>query len=33
MTLYAFPCAILVGLAAMFFSQPLLTLQDDGRPV
>ncbi len=32
MTLYAFPCAILVGLAAMFFSQPLLTLQDDGRP-
>ncbi|QNQ64205.1 YdcF family protein [Brucella sp. 6810] len=31
MTLYAFPCAILLGLAAMFFSQPLLTLQDDGR--
>lgn len=24
------PCAVLFGIAAMFFSEPVLTLQDDG---
>ncbi len=30
MLLVVLPCAILFGIAAMFFSQPVLTLQDDG---
>ncbi len=33
MTPYAFPSAIFLGLAAMFFSEQLLTMQDDGSPV
>ncbi|KAB2663935.1 YdcF family protein [Brucella tritici] len=30
MLLVILPCAVLMGLAAMFFSEPVLTLQDDG---
>lgn len=32
MLLIVFPCAVLFGLAAMFYAEPLLTLQDDGSP-
>jgi len=30
MLLIFLPCAVLFGLAAMFYSEPVLTLQDDG---
>ncbi|WP_425292072.1 YdcF family protein [Brucella anthropi] len=30
MAILILPCAVLMGLAAMFFSEPVLTLQDDG---